>query len=686
MGYRSKFSLLLVGSFLSWQSSPAAFAQDPAQPHLSFYFNGPNAAQNLADAYGILKSKHPGLLYGNTHRQVTSACAAKGDFFDMAICEHIWPKEAWRISSFKQRFDTANLGSRNKSSAEDNRLPWTTVETEFTRDSVADPTIKSINDLTPSRRKLLCKMHSWDFFSSDALAELLPNFPTQQSGDCILRVDVVEQRATEKPIPAKIILLQPAYYLRLHATTEPSDMLKAESDVVKGVLAEDPSAIGNVLPRLKVGAPRAQTGTVDLTSFCTKENILAGRRLLHWPEQANGKSQSYLVIADPGVTQPITFGDESYNSPFLHPEDGNAGTLSFLCKDTIHDQLSDLERWVHAMSVATIAYGGHADILIGDEEKVHFSGLLQPGDGQFVPTSWVGRNQAFIPIPYVIVGSYDNQFRQTPQAMQQIYAAVKDTVSTARGLPIFAASERSGDRPANFRTDGGISHPNAYPSASECDELPTCLGATPTAMVVAALDSDGATLLNPEYYRLGSSVVWVAAPGSRMMTAVPSDDGTLKFAVESGSSFAAPAVAAIALALEAQQYGSLENWQVMARIAASSDLYKTDEKDATTGTNLVDLVRFGRVNASRAIQGAARGEDAIWFRGDAEPIYRHIEAPMGLPKGPDYKDTAWGMRKRLQNTRIGRQRPSRIHQGFRTWCIIWLGSARSKGAAAMHWD
>src|SRR5258707_947410 len=132
---------------------------------VSFIFAGANAAGNMADAYTILLKDFRYSMLMAKHRHVSADCRTQQSFFRMAICEKIWPEEAWQVDRFRK----AILGDQDDTQRVRDRLsiPATTVDTSLSIDDLPEGGLNGEHDLSQKQREGICRSHSWDLLSAE---------------------------------------------------------------------------------------------------------------------------------------------------------------------------------------------------------------------------------------------------------------------------------------------------------------------------------------------------------------------------------------------------------------------------------------------------------------------------------------------------------------------------------------
>jgi len=614
---------------------------------LSLSLRGENASRNLADAYDVLYTKFRAIVGRPNGTPLDLNCIDVSEFFDFAVCNHVWPKEAWRVQAFRWTV----TGSHRNERVDSRRLslPYTTADTYLTIVSIEEASALGVD---AKRRAAICKTHGWDRLS-DGLKSKIPDESGENRAqqDCIIKVEPESKLSNLINIPAQVRLVQPAYTLKIERPINRDLAVKIMKAIVSTVAKRDPSSSGTIaghydIPSKQNADPLPTTQTVDP---CTQANSESLRKAIHWRKGRKANFATYLYVIDPAILEAGDLKDPHYTSDTFAEADDQSETLSFSCAD-LETTLSASElHKAHPLSVASIAYGRTVQMKLVDGTFFPFDALMPPQDGEYSPIKLLTSNSGVGSAgrAAVAVASYEEAWDPSPTEWTTVFKSARAFANSSTAAIVLAAADhRTGTGP--FPPYKQLEDPSGkFPSKSECNVLPTCLGVTPLGMTVAPLDQAGNLL--PDY-RLGSSVVSVSAPGSNLLAALPSSPGKLRLGLVSGSSFAAPAVAALAIAID-QTVDEDRPYRVLERIAATADLYESDQTDASYGTKMTDLVRFGEINAERALEGIEKSYAAIWRYAaisPTEPVYARIEAPIAIKPG-DFTCPSRQERRKLED-------------------------------------
>jgi hypothetical protein len=518
----------------------------------------------------------------------------------------------------------------------------------------------------------LCSNFQWAAISEIANVRRSPNKPPiELEGSCVLRVYATAEPGQEQQ---KVNVLVRRLGLKLTFNQArgdaQSDKLLAgiRSDLLSRVNTPSSASLfpSDVFVRAERGAsagylPQQMTAnaTVD-ANWCHRR--MKHRRLLRWPNEsllAERPEQGTMAIVYDSQVENVSPSNTTYVPFYASGELYSVWTdhssqapnlLISLCREVT---ASENTRIKHPLAVASVLTGRRQKV-----DGVEVSGLLNDIVGYFAPTKgfeeirsglpgdgshWVAALSVAMPAPKPLSRKQASDFVNAlvDQAMVAVVAAPERLQNEIRSIP------RS-----------RLVSPQSVLAGSllqGCSAWPICLGATPFVIGVAALDREGKSLFRPDDYMLGSAVIHVAAPGEDIPVIASTSGSSPVPAIASGSSFAAPAVAALAAALH-DQAGAEANGvsPVISRIVATADLYKTNQRDANNRV-LPDLVRFGPVNAARALAGIQTGralkQAAIWNREEKseEPRFGKIELPPGAMAGnPCERELSHGSMQKIR--------------------------------------
>ena len=313
---------------------------------------------------------------------------------------------------------------------------------------------------------------------------------------------------------------------------------------------------------------------------------------------------------------------------------------------------------IHALSVASVVYGRLTEIRNDQQPSFTVSGFLPPSALLFAANKYLESSQGLgDPTERkTLLASYsefpDNSTGKIvnikPEMFHNYIQRVME-LQTQESVLVVAAPHKiasEDDFPALMTPDLN----RELPVLETCRSWPACIGWTPVALVVAALDKNG-QLLEPERYKLGASVIGIAAPGENIPVAISARSGQPGLASCTGSSLAVGAVGALSLLLQSEMYGVHCPMEVIGRIASTADVYTALDKEPD-GRDSMNLIRYGRLNANRALTGASERSAVLWKLGervssDTQPKAQRIEveAPRRL------NDSAYSCGKEPQGSR-----------------------------------
>ncbi len=616
---------------------------DTGPVRLTITFSGDNSAKNLAWAYEILATRYPKLIAPPPASEQQSSdvpvCDNHLDPIKVAVCAKRWPASAY----LDEEFDAflRERVARNRPSVE--WLPYATVETSIAigRFDAGAVGVTSEQDLTDDRKQTICKKRNWP----RVVASI--DDPKRAPVDCVvgLRRNVsLDRSGNQIPAPPSLLVRRPAYVLTLLRPAALAVAVHASEDVVKEIVGRDVSARGHVIPTFQgVGSGRTNHKT-SAAEPCSKAFLEGHKTQVAWPSVAVPENQwRRLIVFDPTVPRLMSSDNEDFTDEFRHPLLNGSGSGFATDCAALGQATQATPAEVHALSVASVVYSKSAQINTG------VSSLPPFNVSAFLPPSWVMfADNKRLPSTELLVDELDSprtllaSYEEFPDRKGKVLVDIpRQTLEGYLGRVLDFAVENSvlvvaAPRKATAESDfpmlAGPEVNERMPSWDVCRDWPACVGWTPVALVVAPLSRNG-DLLEPDRYKLGAAVIGVTAPGERIPVAVHTSAG---LAFRTGSSVAVGAVGAVALLLQSDAYGAHTPVQLIARIAAASDIYSSEERDSA-GRSLHSLVRYGRLNANRALTGTIHLSAVIWKRGapvvsDSKPLETQleVEAPRRL--------------------------------------------------------
>lgn len=643
------YRLVFFASLL--MSPPVANAQGPAVVNaelvsLEVVVRGENAARNLALTLAYLKNNAPALITSDRLTDRVDLTQERG--WDAVVRLQKWPAGAYQEKLFESTFLTTD--------PKEGRylyLPGITVSTEETLGVIPVSSLRGFsNPPTAAARRELCAAQGW----ASVIAAHSSRGTTQQT-DCVVRVVPGVKLHGLAEVDASIVIRRPVYTLKFRNPLKASEVAPIRQGLAQAVGAQNVDLrLKPTTSSVKTEQRTAATPTIacpaDLQSVFSPSVPLAALRKPFQASFLNG-----AVVLDPNLA------DEVINYPptdprFLylaHPALPAVGrkpqpTIKISCQDILAEPPLQPGSAAHALSVASAAFGASISLSDANGKTFQVRGVSSSPDLQFqglrylteaiVTNSFTGRTHTVIAAlrdDRVI----DREEEWTKRASRAaaisasggaIIVSAPRAPSTSISIdPCSAAVAQQQGAPNRLESRFAIATerfpemPRAFETSGidfkSCRRWPACLGGGPFAAVVAPLRASG-ELWCEKGYVLGASVVWLAARGENVLVAIPHEGTSAgdrpRFAVASGSSFAAAVVAGVANMLQGE--GQWESRDLLARLAATADLDLA-----------ANLVRFGSVNAERAVIGAEPGRfsDVVWATdpaGKSEPRRGIVEA------------------------------------------------------------
>lgn len=601
-----------------WTNPNAPSDTQSSTPNLNIVFKGTLAAQNLAKTYAVLIKNHPNTV-ADEDGSLIRIDQKDTVLWKKLTEQEVWPKQsdASQPADLAEALKTTMIGEQGKLT-ESWIIPNAKVETIFVPTLIRWEEAKSPQNATADEIARFCKK-----LGLAASSQKQNNETARDS--CILQILPKRNTDETRRLPDhawEVYVRQPAYVLKIKTKVHHAEISLMRKGISAAVTQSGSSRVFFVEDPLNAQI-NADQASLDADP-CTMDGsylsdwMTVNAKMMNWHlDPFYNAKRVRAVIFDQHYRSAFDFSDENdVNALQLrHPFLNGAVKWDLPCAQ-LKLKARDLRSWhgAHALAVASVVYGAETLIQrhIDDGLKVH--GLIHPGDLRIAP------------IRDMVLDAQGGSFpRRTMIASLQTGppgdngAIAFNASSLAKSRAVLIAS-------APTRSDGQNDYPPFEPETFDkglhnCTEWPSCLGATPFVMVVAAVDRSGKLMENsPDGapYRLGGRNVWLGAPGEDVLTAALTPSAPI-LTVQTGSSLAAPAVAAVAMSLQSDSYDNDDALRIIARVAATTDLFK----DA-------DRVRFGALNARRALTGgqAAETDDVIWEVGEdkeSSPIYGKIE-------------------------------------------------------------
>jgi hypothetical protein len=584
----------------SYVAAPSALPtkrldQSQSAQKIRLLVGGTDAVVTLAKTFRYLANNQPELIKSTDPSDEAEFLSV--NLFTQAVNRNKLPRETYLSSELQQALVDASTRAPDGSFY----FPSWSVQSVGTLDTVMLPRAKYPTKpyTTAAEQAAFCIKQGWKGLTARAIDE-------KGASSCVKRVLAPEERTSVGSSDWEVLFSRPAFVVEFGAQGIGADDAKILQRELPAALRDKTGVSRSDVRVLSVGEPRAQIS--NRPGVCAKEVLGWPQVAVKWNQAISG-TDTKVSIFDPSVRT------ESASDEIKHPYvDGETETLEVACKDIlVGDTLDDDEDAIgdHAVAVASVIYGMRARFLneAVPPVTIDVSGFLVPrGEVSYRP-DWAAYNLFdrpseerrpgvwLLPFQGKKTVTLDSPLVAWNAALKAARIVVEDN-----NVNIISAPEaRPADAPT-WATREGVSQ------LTPCIAVPYCLGASPLAMVIAPLDSS-LNLWSPDSFLLDKSFVWLAAPGNDVLTASLPLGARPQFRLRSGASFAAPVVAAVALALQSERYRYEKADDVMARIASTADLDLAPSH-----------VRFGRLRADRALEGAdKRKRDMVYRNGAGKP-------------------------------------------------------------------
>lgn len=580
------------------------------------FLTGPYARENLSRLYSFLIRERPEII---VPRQLTQSEYPWDDLYDSGI----WPSQLGVVESLREA-----LRKPGTSTAYYVPEVSTAVFVSVGRDTVQ--LVVGEEELPKRQQEIQCRNYGW---TTAAMQKGCVILVTPQTGSYANRT--FEKSSKPDLVVREIIVAQPGIAVTLLKRVE----VDAQHKLAQQIRAHF-EGLGVPRSYLSFGwfdADSPPEGTeprgadASMLDGCYGAIELSGlsayaRSALDWPDSVQrATKQTRLVVIDGEVAKadgriyvdPDRVAADEYDEATLQRlhdpyvwRKGLPRPLDRACSHVGKSGGSE-SYWEHPVAVASAVFGARTKIAVVRGPTLEIFGYLEPGVLLYVaPASF--KNKSIFLSPHgqqVFLFPYQEtppeQNNTVRQLIEEPYLAATSGAVMVISAPVVSSP--------NQGTYADVEDVRDWDDgATKCEEWPACLGASPFAIVVAAIGKDGLLMEEDpgthKRYKLGSSVVSIAALGEAVPTA-GLQDGHVVMTASSGSSLAAPAVAAVALRLHAMKDGYQAQY-VVARILSTADLTK----------NFDGKVRFGTLNARRAFlgDGGTKSESMLQVRTDNE--------------------------------------------------------------------
>lgn len=572
---------------------------------------GPVAIKLLGSALVALAQEHPEIVfrkgrYSGEIGSLEGRCGAQADgsklrgcvFWDAMVAIKAWPTGAPQL-------ETVANALRRPGPLPIYRLPDVEAVVDESLITASLPIeIGPSGEVPKLAQRELCRRQRWsnDDADLDCVVEMIPSFgEVSNEREFILRQRIV--RLSIKDVPAAKAAAVRATLQKAFALAVPAD--RASRGVVEEELIAKPLFQGEAVPaatcadeELKRDATRAHQA-IDWPPEIPRSAAPADSLTIVDPIEGAIGEQPYAISSKDVVAS--KFPDNVVRLA-RHPMFTDTPPWSVACSSMQPDiPLSQLS---HSLAIASLLVGQESSIKLSGGSDVKVVPFFRPASVRIAATKalYPDSNTVGPPgRPQVIVASYQHdapkppvqQGNAPPVGARKVLYYRKSTSSLMYGGNIVVAAAATIPDTATMIEQGPELSDNV-----PCTNWPACLDSTGWTLTVAALDYTG-KLLEKEprthlRYELSDRIVSVAASGDRLPVVTVTNDGPT-LATATGTSLAAPAVAALALKMRETLSQPAQAYNVITGIQASADLTR----------NFDGRIRFGVVNARRALAAIA---------------------------------------------------------------------------------
>jgi len=564
---------------------------------------GPQAPEMLATALEVLAKNHSDIIFKPTRKvsevsSIEKICGHQKDnsnlrsctFWDAAIAAGVWPADAPLLERVAKTF----------ASGGDYLLPQVSVTIETSAITATIPLSRT--ELSQDDQRTLCRRQRWSNNDDDlnCVIEVIPSFGLRAEQSKLRRV-IIRQRVIRLVVP--------------NIASTDTESVRAtlrkgfsETSVTAGSRAAvEEEAEGRPLSQSVATSPCAEA---ELQQAST-----AARTLINWPNgMENGviKKRTVAVVEhDSNLFPPrrtwVLSNDivsprwpSAAISAVNHPIFTVSGDKRWEIGCSSVMQALPEGPLAHTIAVASILLGNPARLSVTSATPIDISPFFAPSVLQIDSLNAIlpaGNLMANDGQEQVIVASLqtapplpsEKPLKFRPYKVKDYQAATHLLNATGKIL-IAAAPIVVNDAPLDEDPDPTDNF--------SCLSWPACLDSLGTTLTVAAINNNHELMLTEpgtgKLYEITQRTVSVAAPGEQLPVAAIGPGGPT-FALASGTSVAAPVVAAIALKMREHFSQPSESYDIIAAIEATADLSR----------NFDQKIRFGIVNAARAFSVAS---------------------------------------------------------------------------------
>ncbi|UYY57169.1 S8 family serine peptidase [Sphingomonas sp. S2-65] len=584
-----------AGYILLWSSAALLAPESPRAEVVTVEFSGNNAPELAAQALTRLVREHPDLILDPTNttdniEQVRAVCGPQSElkivlrgcyFWDKIVASGGWPANTPQIERIP-----ALLRAPGKDRHYLPKVRWDVFDT------VGEVSVPSnaAHDaaLAPEQVESVCHGLRWN---------------NRESGSCVIDMIAPEDSGGEASGTRRLVVRRRTIQLSLDVPEVRAPAVRgtlARATVVPvrgaiGTLVAPPVALRSLFgaaqetpagcPAARIASAAAAVRTAiawpaGATRIALPRNMLAvldgeaGNTIANWVSTSRMRQNDWEGEGHALALHPMLADAPGWQlacADWREPAPGGPFSHSFAVASVITGQATRVDTGASAVEIAPLFEFGPVNI-----GAVR---MLQPPNINFP-----GGTPVF-------VASYQQepppaQPGSTPgKPIVGAYAAKINTTMQA-GAVIVAAAPEQNDHGATADTIDTTDNFTCY-------YWPSCLGSLGWVLTVAAVDNAGALIeaspSSGRKYDLTPRTIMLAAAGEDVPVLARGERPGLAFA--SGTSVAAPAVAALALRMRGSWTDPRNAYDIVTTIQASADLTR----------NFGGRIRFGQVNASRAL-------------------------------------------------------------------------------------
>ena len=636
-GFRSK---LLIAYFIEIASILISVNSVAAESlSIAAVMRGPQAPGLLASALVALAKNHPKFIFEPIRKtsditSIANVCGRQQDnidlrpctFWDAATFSKVWPSDAPLLDEVVKA-----LGANG-----DYLLPNVKVTIETS--AISSTISLAGSELNEDEQRTLCRRQRWSNSEDDlnCVIEVIPAFGLKASQSKTRRV-IIRQRVIRLVVP--------------NVSNSNAEPIR---NTLRKAFAEYRTTAGSraaVEENIEVRPLSQSILTTPCFDSQLRQAAVVARTLINWPSVIHPKKAKKGTIAvveyDTKLFPPsrIQIFNEDIRPPSWpdgavsaanHPVFKTPEALAWELDCASVMQSLPEGQLAHTMAVASILLGNSIKLNLSPAGSIEIFPFFEPGSLQIDSLNAIlpagnlaasdGEQQVIIaalqttpPAPPALL-----EKQQKPHAYKvKDYQSVTHLLNATGRILIASAPIVVSEIPLDEDADPTDNFP--------CLSWPACLDSLGLTITVAALDNQSQLMLKEpgtgHPYEITQRTVSVAAPGEFLPVAATAETGPT-LALASGTSLAAPVVAAVALQMRDNFDKPSESYDIISAIEATADLTR----------NFNRKIRFGVVNAARAFSVASLPlRAALTFkktndeRADANEVTSQIQEVQGVP-------------------------------------------------------